>query len=55
MKKCTEGKRHKWKHIKNIELYVQTSRSVSISLKGLYKCACGAEKHGELVLENRHD
>ena len=46
MKKCTLGSRHKWEHIKNVQIHTQTARTVSISLKGLYKCACGAKKYG---------
>ncbi|WP_421427752.1 hypothetical protein ACOL7R_03375 [Acinetobacter pittii] len=46
MKKCTIGSRHKWEHIKNVQLTTQTSRSISISIKGLYQCACGAKKYG---------
>ncbi|MHA4952210.1 hypothetical protein [Acinetobacter pittii] len=46
MKKCTLGSRHKWEHVKNVQLQTQTSRTVTLSLKGLYKCACGAKKYG---------
>lgn len=46
MKKCSIGKRHKWEHFKNVRVQTQTTRTISISLKGLYKCACGAQKYG---------
>jgi len=46
MKKCTLGSRHKWEYIKNVQVHTQTSRTFSISLKGLYKCACGQKKYG---------
>lgn len=47
--KCTLGNRHKWEHIKNVQLQTQTVRTVSISLKGLYKCKCGAKKYGFML------
>lgn len=46
MKKCTLGSRHKWEHVKNVQVKTQTARTVSISLKGLYKCKCGPKKYG---------
>ncbi len=46
MKKCTLGNRHKWEFIKNIQLHTYSKSSASICLKGLYKCGCGATKHG---------
>ena len=47
MKKCTVGNRHKWEFLKNIKCTMMSGRSIRISLKGLYQCACGAKKHGE--------
>ena len=46
MKKCTLANRHKWEHIRNVQLKTETPRTVRISLQGLYKCACGAKKYG---------
>lgn len=46
MKKCTLGSRHKWQYVKNVQLQTQTARTVTLSLKGLYTCACGAKKYG---------
>ena len=48
---CTNGPRHKWQWLKNISI-----GSVSIgpngsrgnfSLRGIYKCQCGAKKAGQ--------
>lgn len=50
-KPCTEGQRHKWEWVKNINVgsLSITSRgtSGSFTLKGLYRCRCGSKKHGQ--------
>ena len=46
MKKCTVGKRHKWEFVRNVSEASFGCFHASFSLKGLYKCACGATKHG---------
>lgn len=46
MKKCTLGNRHKWQFVKNMQITTQTINTATFSLKGLYKCACGATKYG---------
>lgn len=47
---CTLRIRHKWEWIRNFTYtnatYSNKGSSVRISLRGLYKCACGAIKHG---------
>lgn len=47
MKKCTVGTRHKWNFVKNVEVRTQTLHTIRISLKGVYKCECGAKKYAE--------
>lgn len=48
---CSLGKRHKWEFVRNVTSSAITFRVVGsfarISKKGLYKCACGATKHGD--------
>ena len=49
---CPMAPRHKWDWIKNVNIVSMrigsTGRSsASFSLKGLYKCQCGAKKHGQ--------
>lgn len=47
MKACTNGPRHKWTWLKNTTSAQVSSRSASFSMRGLYRCACGARKAGE--------
>lgn len=48
---CTNGPRHKWEFVKNVNVGSMsvTARGTvgRFSLKGLYRCACGAKKHGQ--------
>lgn len=43
---CTNGPRHTWAWTKNITRTTVSGRSAHISLKGRYRCACGATKLG---------
>lgn len=49
-KPCTNGPRHSWDFLKNVSVgsITHTSRGSHgvFSLKGLYRCDCGATKHG---------
>lgn len=55
MKACTLGKRHKWAFIKNVITTTHGIRTASISSRGLYRCACGARKHGEPDINFRQE
>jgi hypothetical protein len=46
MKPCTLGKRHTWTFSHNVITQRQSGRSVTISKRGIYNCACGATKQG---------
>ena len=50
-KACINGPRHKWKWVKNVNVgsmrFTVRGASGSFSLKGLYRCECGAERHGQ--------
>lgn len=50
-KPCTNGPRHRWTFVKNASVgsITHTSRGSNgvFSLKGLYRCACGATKYGQ--------
>lgn len=53
MKKCTEGKRHTWKFIRNCTLRTQTYHAASFTSKGVYKCSvCGERKYGTYRMES---
>lgn len=49
-KPCSLGPKHKWAFVRNVEVgAVKVGRFGSVghfALKGLYRCACGAAKHG---------
>jgi len=45
--KCTKGIRHKWKHVRNKEYVSQGFNSMSMTVRGIYQCECGAKKVGE--------
>ena len=49
---CTLGVKHKWVFVKNGQVTKTSSSmgggcSVQISLRGLYKCACGQSRIGQ--------
>lgn len=44
MKKCTLGARHQWKWLKNATNSQVGGRGSSFSLRGVYRCDCGAKK-----------
>ena len=46
MKTCTLGKRHSWTFAYNVITQQQSGRSIRISKRALYNCACGATKRG---------
>lgn len=50
LKPCTVGPKHSWAFVRNVEVgSVTVGRHGSVgrfSLKGLYRCQCGAVKHG---------
>lgn len=49
-KPCTNGPRHTWAFVRNASVgrVVHTSRGShgKFTLKGLYRCTCGATKYG---------
>lgn len=45
--KCTIGKTHKWRWVKNFTTGTLTATSSSFTKKGWYRCECGAEKEGK--------
>lgn len=48
MKPCGDGGRHRWVFVNNREYRSETSRGISITLRGRYRCAtCEARKVGE--------
>lgn len=46
MKPCTLGKRHKWEFVRNRVVTYKNARSTVLSMRGLYRCACGETKLG---------
>jgi hypothetical protein len=50
-KPCTNGPKHKWQWVKNVTSATATINShgttMRMSLRGLYKCECGAERTGK--------
>lgn len=48
---CTLMRRHKWSFVKNVTRTYPNGRTVQVSTRGLYKCACGARKYGEYGIE----
>lgn len=47
MRPCTRGPRHEWAWLKNVmDLYVGP-RYAGLTLRGLYRCECGARKLGQ--------
>lgn len=46
MKACALGKRHSWTFVRNIIITRLNGNFGSISTRGLYRCTCGANKHG---------
>jgi hypothetical protein len=57
-KPCTTGPKHKWTWVKNVTTSKGTFGSrgtmVHLSLRGLYKCECGATRNGN-PNDNGHD
>lgn len=47
LKPCTKGPRHSWAWEKNVFTSQIGTRSATLSLKGIYVCACGAKKVGD--------
>lgn len=45
-KPCTKGPRHTWTWVNNCTSAKITGRSASFTLRGRYRCACGAVKFG---------
>lgn len=45
-KPCSIGPRHAWMWVKNVTNSQIGGRSASFTLRGLYRCACGAKKIG---------
>lgn len=46
MAQCTIGKRHAWRWVTNVNKMTVSGTSVGFSLKGAYRCECGARKLG---------
>lgn len=46
MKPCTLGKRHSWTFVHNVTITRLNGNFGSVSTRGLYRCTCGAKKHG---------
>lgn len=47
-KPCTLGPRHKWEFVRNKTFTTATLHTRTLSVRGVYKCACGAKKIGEM-------
>ena len=49
-KLCTIGPKHKWQWVKNVTINKLTigprGSSMHVSLRGIYKCECGADRIG---------
>lgn len=43
---CTNASKHKWTWVKNVSKTTINSSSVQLSLRGFYRCSCGASKVG---------
>jgi len=43
---CTKGPRHAWMWAKNVTNSQVGGRSIRFTLRGLYRCECGAQKVG---------
>lgn len=50
-KPCTIGPKHKWQWVKNVTIKKGTfgpcGSTMQVSLRGLYKCECGADRIGK--------
>jgi len=46
IKPCTNGPRHKWVWKRNTASTSMTARTIGFSLRGVYRCECGASKIG---------
>lgn len=55
--KCTKAERHTWAFVRNVKVGTMTVSEHGshghLSLKGLYRCKCGATKHGAPDLNAR--
>lgn len=51
VKKCTQGKRHKWAFVENVKRTRETLRYIEVKVCGLYRCNCGARKYGMARLD----
>lgn len=51
MNKCTVGQKHKWEFVKNVVVRTKTLRTIHLSNRGIYKCACGERKYGRAQFE----
>jgi len=51
IKPCTLAAKHKWEWVRDKEVksgtFGPSGATLHISLKGIYKCACGTAKYGE--------
>lgn len=51
IKPCPLGPKHKWGYLKNTIIkkftFGGSSSAGQLSLKGIYKCRCGAKKFGQ--------
>lgn len=45
-KPCTLGNRHSWQFRGNVTTTQRSGQTARISKRGIYRCACGARKHG---------
>lgn len=52
VKPCSISSKHKWEFVNNVTLkdvtYGATGTQVKIRFRGLYKCACGAKRIGQM-------
>lgn len=50
-KPCALSPKHKWEFVKNIAItkvsYGPKGNQISVSFRGLYKCACGVQRVGQ--------
>lgn len=46
LRACTTGNRHKWEFAHNRITHSGGPRTIRISMRGVYRCACGETKLG---------
>lgn len=44
---CTKAAKHSWDWSHNARVTTSTLHTKTLSLRGVYRCACGARKYGQ--------